>query len=388
MWYKSDDNLYFECCGKYYTEKSKRWKYIDVLPEKSMIINDLYMPNKCNITNSVYIVLTNECNLNCLYCYAYSNRKKDITDESAIKSLLGKLLMRVAYEKQKVFKVYFCGGGEPTIRIQSMINISNFVKKCCDLLGIDLHLYLITNAQWDNDEVTEWIANNIERTAVSLDGIGHYNNIQRCRSDGIDGYMVADKNISKLLSLNANVSIRSTVTSYNIDGIKGMVDYYSQKGVKLFHFEPSYPSNIRCPLNCSEDRFVNDYLLIKRENAGKLKIRCSLDVIDEQASLIRYCCGFQANKCLAILPDGTTCNCIEMQNSIKHNPIAKECLNCVVMPRCRGGCERKMLKAENGNGFSNPSQFLCRITKNLYYRQAKPSEIIKSLIVSSEEKVL
>lgn len=104
--------------------------------------------------------ITNDCNLNCKYCYAALEEKNYMTKEVAIKSIVQ------AIEPYESLKVQITGG-EPILNWELVKDIYEF--------GIETNRNLIISIQSNGTLITDDIAKDIKRMklsiGISLDGL-------------------------------------------------------------------------------------------------------------------------------------------------------------------------------------------------------------------------
>lgn len=124
------------------------------------------------------IVTTDRCNLGCVYCYEakseWRNMGEDVQEE--IKVFARRYLTATP---TKTFGVTWFGG-EATLNMQGVENLSRFFMDLCAELGISYGSYMITNGTTLNEKViTRLEACGLKRLQITVDGIKEHHDAKR-----------------------------------------------------------------------------------------------------------------------------------------------------------------------------------------------------------------
>jgi len=133
-------------------------------------------------TKNIFIIVTNRCNLRCVYCYEQGKNTASANRETMRQVLEYEL----ADEKFDSFDIVF-HGGEPFMEWHLVRELSEWLWKYYSSRHI--RLMATTNGTMLNDEMKTWLSENRERFALilSLDGGRETHNRNRCNSyDKID----------------------------------------------------------------------------------------------------------------------------------------------------------------------------------------------------------
>lgn len=128
------------------------------------------------------LILTNQCNLNCIYCYENNKVKKSMSFQIA-KNIISKYLNCEQYDEVEID--FF--GGEPFLEF-------NLIKKICEWVWSQKWknkyiFFATTNGVLVKDEIKEWLRIHKQYfwVSLSLDGTRESHNLNRCNSfDNID----------------------------------------------------------------------------------------------------------------------------------------------------------------------------------------------------------
>ena len=174
-----------------------------------------------SLPKNIYLSLTDNCNLHCVYCYATERQKHEDTT-------LGKWQEYVSSIIQFAGKPSFVfTGGEP-LTLPYVFELANFIrKKGCELV-------LLTNGTLiTSDNIVNKIAELFSLVKISLDSLDEK------ITTSIRGHGVVEKvkNVfSKLKSKGCNVQILATVTSKTCNSIKEFTEYFDSE----VNYQPFY----------------------------------------------------------------------------------------------------------------------------------------------------
>ena len=133
-------------------------------------------------TKNIFVIMTNKCNLSCLYCYE-SGRNTMSADLDTVKRVLKAEFEDTNYNN---FDVIF-HGGEPFMEYNKVKEISEWVWMHYSYL--DIQCMATTNGTLLTNEMKKWLSENNQRITLilSLDGGRETHNRNRCNSfDKID----------------------------------------------------------------------------------------------------------------------------------------------------------------------------------------------------------
>ena len=133
-------------------------------------------------TKNIFIIVTNRCNLHCVYCYE-TGKNTISADKNTMKRILES---EMGNEEFDSFDIIF-HGGEPLIEWALVRNLSEWLWK--NYSHRHLRLMATTNGTLLTEEMKQWLTENRDRFALilSLDGGRETHNRNRCDSfDKID----------------------------------------------------------------------------------------------------------------------------------------------------------------------------------------------------------
>lgn len=163
--------------------------------------------------SKVFFDITNFCNANCMYCFTDAKKMGTTSLNELSYRDIEKLvdsLVKIGVQELSI------GGGEPFLR--DVCRVFNYVNA-------KMSLSVTTNGTIITDSIISNLAANNVRITVSVDSINQ--KVSNSIRSGIDVELVKH-NIDKLLqnsTVRDNLSLRTTVTNYNIDYLTDIVDF-------------------------------------------------------------------------------------------------------------------------------------------------------------------
>lgn len=185
-------------------------------------------------SNRTVILLTDACNLGCVYCYAQESRSQKTLDRNKIKNIIDYAMKSGGNNKHFTF----LGGGEPLAcwdTLRWSIDYINEIKKD-KIVTIGLQ----TNATLLDEDKVIWLKENNVSVGCSFDILPDIQNSQRpfaFRKD--DSFQCVDKAIKLLIEHNVIPKIRTTITKANCRRMSEMVSFVAENypEIKQVHLE-------------------------------------------------------------------------------------------------------------------------------------------------------
>ena len=135
-----------------------------------------YLPNH----KKIMLIITENCNLRCVYCYEKNKNGKSMTFETA------KAILDQAYAKMEGYEsmVIELHGGEPFINFPLIEKIDAYVME--NYGDIPVLFRMITNGTLVHGRIQEWLSSRAERyeLMLSIDGKQEQHDINRKQISG------------------------------------------------------------------------------------------------------------------------------------------------------------------------------------------------------------
>ncbi len=236
--YYTDSDLAFSDRAKYYIRDSKNYLFLS--------------------TSLHIFVVTNNCNLNCVYCQANSNNHATVgmmTKEIAKKSVdiaLNSASKNLTFEFQ---------GGEPLLNfeiIKYIVNYANENKK--DKV---IEFTIVSNLTLLTDEMIDFIKLNNIGISTSIDGNEILHNSNRSYKDKKGSFDDVIESIEKLKESGLYYGAIQTTTKQSLSCFKEIIDTYVDLELREIFIRPLTPlgcaANSFDKIGYTAEEFVNFY---------------------------------------------------------------------------------------------------------------------------------
>ncbi|WP_051226437.1 His-Xaa-Ser system radical SAM maturase HxsB [Butyrivibrio sp. MC2013] len=223
------------------------------IPHIRDIKNHLLQP-----TSLFIFVLTNTCNLNCVYCQAQS-------ENSAIKGSMTEEIAEMGAEivlqsPSPSINIEF-QGGEPLINFHIIKKIIDYVDT--NNSNKNITYSLVSNLSLLTDEIADYLADHKVQVSVSLDGNEFIHDSNRPFRLGGGSFATVQKGIEKLRARNLNIGAIQTTTKLSLTYPEEIVDSYIQLGFNSIFIRPltrlGYAKDHWDTIGYSPEEFVSFY---------------------------------------------------------------------------------------------------------------------------------
>lgn len=181
-------------------------------------------------------VLTNQCNQQCIYCQASTNKvsSKKMTKETAQKSV------DLALQAPGKYLTFEFQGGEPLMNFEVLKYIVEYTEEKNRTVGKNIDFTVVTNLMMINDQMLEYFKNHNIIIATSLDGDRMLHNINRPMGE-VDVFAKLSLGICKIQEADIPISAIQTTTRYSLERYKEIVDQYINFGLDQVFLRPLTP---------------------------------------------------------------------------------------------------------------------------------------------------
>ena len=219
--------------------------------------------------------VTEDCNLNCSYCYQIhktKNRMSLDTAKKVIDCLFDNDLIEKYYPKDNYTGIVLDFiGGEPLLEVDLIDSIMNyFIQKAYEhksILATRYRISISTNGVlYNTPKVQEFIKKWEPKLSlsVSLDGCKELHDSCRVFPTGEGSYTLAEDAAKKLLKINPNMSTKMTIAPENIEFIEQAITNLIDLGYKSINCNCIFEANWtydQAAVLYSKWKKVADYLL-------------------------------------------------------------------------------------------------------------------------------
>lgn len=170
------------------------------------------------IPERIMLLVTENCNLNCIYCYEHQKNKRIMTFDTA-KSILDEYLPTMKEKNTVIIEVF---GGEAFINFDLIKEIDNYIRD--NYSDINIIYETTTNGTLVHGEIQNWLSKNKERFAISLslDGTKYMHDQNRVYIDGKGTFNNIDMDFFRRTwpGCPAKMTISQKTLPYLAEGIK------------------------------------------------------------------------------------------------------------------------------------------------------------------------
>lgn len=191
------------------------------------------------VVKSLCLHVAHDCNMRCKYCFASQGDfegSRVLMDKDVALKAVDFLIEKSG--SRKVLEIDFFGG-EPLMNFDVVKATVDYGNERAEKAGKKLRYTITTNGLLLNDEIIDYINQNMYNVVLSLDGRPEVNDRMRCLVDGTGTYnKIADK-ICKLIEGRSDKMyfVRGTFTRCNLDFSKDVI-HLADLGIKSISVEP------------------------------------------------------------------------------------------------------------------------------------------------------
>ncbi|WP_425449252.1 radical SAM protein [Dethiothermospora halolimnae] len=252
--------------------------------------------------NSVYISMTNKCNLECEFCVTQkigNDREEQHTYDKELSN--GDLEdFIIPYLKEISFNKIIITGGEPLCNT----DLLNICRTLSENFG-RANLILETNGLLLDKEMAKELSLLVNKIEISIENI----------MDDIKFKKHIEEISGIIHSLGTQLIFSYVITRKNINSLRKALDFSDENNSYLnYRFVQPFDNKIESLLLTKSDikniyAIFIDYLL---EDKNKRKMNYGLDLIMNNVVPKSHCNAF--GKTIAILPDGRVTICVNLQD--------------------------------------------------------------------------
>ncbi len=285
----SMDKLAYEICGKLsapltlvcpstlLTELKKIFQE-DIIQETYAEIYDLYENGllfsidepfpleKINLpetpVKALCLHVSHDCNLRCRYCFAQTGdfgMKRSLMDSETARKAIDFVIEKSANRRNIEIDFF---GGEPLMAWQTVKDAVEYAKEQGALHNKNFRFTITTNGLLLNDEIIDYINQEMSNVVLSIDGRQEINDRMRPAINGGGSYDILLPKMQKLVqqrSRDKDYYVRGTYTAYNLDFCHDVLDIY-KNGFDQISIEP-----VSAPEGCGYELSEKDLPCLQNE---------------------------------------------------------------------------------------------------------------------------
>jgi uncharacterized protein len=340
------------------------------------------LPTPTPETLTVWMHVTNACNLDCPYCYV---RKSFASMSEAVGSnAIERIFQTGAKQRFKDIKLKYAGG-EATLHFRLIKKLSNHARTFSQTTGLGLREVILSNGTRIRPEDAAWMLENNVSLMISLDGVGVAHDQVRPYRNGKGSFQAVSNTIDRvLLPIGLLPMINITITRQNAAGATGAVRWALERDLPVsLNFYRHKPGSIE-DLAAEENTLIDGMLAAYQVYEDFLPTRPFLNGLLDRAQVggHLHTCGVGSSY-LVINHEGALAQCqmllekpvahtltdnliLQVRNGpIKNLSVDEKhtCNTCSYRYRCAGGCPLETYRASGRWDVPSPN---CRIYKTLF----------------------
>jgi uncharacterized protein len=346
---------------------------------------------------SLYLITTTNCNLDCDYCFYRSSSSESLKHRENMsfevaKEAIDKFKKVVA--RNKVTPHYWQQitfyGGEPLLNKKMLLEAIPYVRK---KFNDNTSVVVNTNLTILDSEMISLFKNNNVEVQVSLDGNKQSHDLHRKTHTGQGSYDIVIHNMKILIENGVKILPMITATDSNVKDLsKILLEIIDELGISDFAvnilISGSYDVN-----NLYIETLVKEMLKAYREFGNRANDYVFVDLYEKllakDKSIARNSCG--ATRKITVFPSGEiyACQALEKVDINKIGKLSDDfvdnskwdlwrkrnrfynniCLGCEVVASCGGGCATGSYN--NGSSIYAIDTNQCKYTKELFKQLVK-----------------
>lgn len=271
--------------------------------------------DKDYLPTHIFLFPTLNCNLKCLYCYSHGGREKTDMEWVVAKAAVSLSVSNALKRNKKEIKIYFHGGGEPTLNWNLITQTVAYAKKETHRNDLMVTFGLATNGLLSKRKADFIMENGFEIVSVALDGPPEIQNMQRPGRNKVDSFAKVYKTCKYFDNCGfKNYDITVTVTNKNLQLLVDIVHFLgSSFNTRDIHLGPMVYAGRGCDSLLHPPDFKKAPMFfqetLKEARKHDLPLDVSIPGTDIHSTRYSYC-GASGSNCF-ITYDGLVSTCLE-----------------------------------------------------------------------------
>lgn len=237
--------------------------------EKEISIDEMVQENRQENPDLfvLYLLLSERCNMNCLYCsHAYREKSKqgDMNIETIINAL--KNFYAIHTERRRSVVLY---GGEPLMNKKGVIAAIDYIRQQKE--DTETEIVIITNGTFLGESLIKYFSCNNVSVIISVDGEKHtHDKFRKIGDRGTFDYI--EKAVSIFNNCGIKFGLSATIAAHNIKTLDKVTEYFVQKYNPIsVGLNPLHKKKLGDVSEYELDSFVSKYS-VESEDVAKAMI--------------------------------------------------------------------------------------------------------------------
>jgi uncharacterized protein len=206
------------------THHPKTLPVVQELITLGLLVNARKTPKEIRTSDTltVWLHVTNHCNLACDYCYLDKNLER--MDFEIGQKAIDSVFRSALSNGFKRIKIKY-SGGEATLNLPLVLQLHQYATELAAKSNLLLDGVVMTNGVALSLSMVERLKESQLRISISIDGVGDTNDIQRKFKNGRGSFSYVERTLNLLDGAGFTPTITITVTSRNAGGLAKTVEY-------------------------------------------------------------------------------------------------------------------------------------------------------------------
>lgn len=204
---------------------------------------------------TVWMHVTNACNLACPYCYVHKSR--EAMDEATATETVDALVQSAVEHGFTSLRLKYAGG-EASLNASVLFALHDHARARCDEAGLALSAVLLSNGVAVSDTLARSLVERNIAVMISLDGVGADHDVQRPTVSGRPSFAKVQRSIDRLRAAGAAPHLSITITGRNVDGIARVVRFALERDLT---FSFNFFRDNACSAGVADLRYEEDAMI-------------------------------------------------------------------------------------------------------------------------------
>lgn len=273
---------------------------------------------------TLFLMVTEDCNLRCSYCYEASKSRRYMGPGDAEEAI--ELLFK--QDGPLGLEIY---GGEPLLNPKTTMAALKYARLMETKTGKRCRVSISTNATLINEEMIEMLEE-FDAVQLSIDGIEKAHDMNRVTEKGKGSYHMIEPWLRDLASHSINTQISMAVSPDNVKYMAdGVIQMYSLgfKKVKINPVKEIEWSNRNFDTYERQLKIIADYVVSSHKSGSPVELNIFTQFIGLNPIGGDYSCG-TGTSCVAVVPGGVIYPCLRYYTIDRNNKSKKHAIGSTV----------------------------------------------------------
>jgi uncharacterized protein len=263
---------------------------------------------------------TMDCSLRCTYCFSRAGDTA-VSMPWSLAAATADYVLNNARGTNNSGHFLFHGGGEPTLAWDVLTGVVKRARSMGDQLDVPVTFGIVTNGLLSSARC-DWLAENIDKISVSMDGDPEVQDLQRPTAGGGKSSHAVQSTCRRFAARGVKFSIRATVAQHSVGRLEEVTRYLLSLQPRSIQLEPL----------TSTGRAVQQHLAGPDPQLFIAAFKRSLELA-EQAGIELFTSGTRLNRCstkacgaagstFCVTPEGWVTSCHRVSSVL--DPAAAE----------------------------------------------------------------